>query len=115
MEIRKADLSLVRAGFALLTAALVTGFAVPAFLNARMAVAGHVGAILNALLLVVLGVTWGLFAFGPRQSRLTRFAFIYNAYASLGVSLLAAAWGTSRNTPIAAGEFSAAPWRPSCR
>ena len=37
MELGKADRSLVRAGFVLLTLALLTGFAIPAFLNQKMA------------------------------------------------------------------------------
>ena len=81
MEIRKVELPLIRAGFVLFTVALLTGFAVPAFLNPRMAVAAHLTAILNALLLIVLGITWGLFAFGPMQAKLTRAAFLYGAYA----------------------------------
>jgi hydroxylaminobenzene mutase len=111
MELRKVDLLLVRAGFILFTLALLTGFAVPAFLNPRMAVAGHLTAILNALLLIVLGLTWGLLAFRPRQARLTRLAFLLGAYASWGAACLAAAWGTSRATPLAGAGHSAAPWK----
>ena len=111
MEMRKVDFLLVRAGFILFTIALLTGFAIPAFLNPRMAVAGHLGAILNALLLIVLGLTWGFLAFGPLQAKLTRFAFLFGGYASWGVSCLAAAWGTSRATPLASTGFSAAPWK----
>ena len=41
METRNAELSVVRAGFVLFTLSLLTGLAVPAFLNPRMAVAAH--------------------------------------------------------------------------
>jgi len=41
MEIRKAEPLLIRAGFVLFTLALLTGLAVPAFLNQKMAVAAH--------------------------------------------------------------------------
>jgi len=111
MEIRKVELPLVRAGFVLFTVALLTGFAVPAFLNPRMAVAAHLTAILNALLLIVLGITWGFLAFSPVQAKLTRAAFLYGAYASWGVSCVAAAWGTSRATPLSGAGHTAAPWK----
>ena len=45
-----------RRGFGLFTLALFTGFAVPAFLNHRMAVAAHVTGVLNALVLIAVGV-----------------------------------------------------------
>ena len=111
MDTRKVEFTLIRAGFLLFTLALITGFAVPAFLNPRMAVAGHLTAILNSLLLIVLGLTWGFFVFSPVQAKLTRAAFLYGAYASWIVSSLAAAWGTSRATPLAGEGHSAAPWK----
>jgi hydroxylaminobenzene mutase len=111
METRKAELLLIRAGFVLFTLALVTGLAVPTFLNPRMAVAAHLTGVLNALVLIALGLTWGFLAWGAVQAKLTRAAFLYSAYASLGTSCLAAAWGTSRLTPLAGAGQSAAPWK----
>jgi hydroxylaminobenzene mutase len=113
MEIHKADRVLVRSGFLLFTLALLTGFAIPAFHNQRMAVAAHLGGILNALVLMALGLAWGLFAIGPLQARLTRGAFLFGAYASWVTSSLAAAWGTSRMTPLSGAGHSAAPWQES--
>jgi len=107
----KVELSLVRAGFVLFTVALLTGFAVPAFLNPRMAVAAHLTAILNSLVLIVLGLTWGFLAFTPLQAKLTRLAFLYGAFASWVAASLAAAWGTSRLTPLAGAGHGAAPWQ----
>jgi hypothetical protein len=60
MEIRKPEPSLIRAGFVLFTLALLTGFAIPAFLNHKMALAAHITGILNALILMALGLVWGL-------------------------------------------------------
>lgn len=111
MEVRKAELPLIRAGFVLLTLALLTGLAVPAFLNARMAVAAHLTGVLNALLLIALGLTWGFLSLSPAQAKLTRAAFLYSAYASWGTACLAAAWGTSRLTPLSGAGHSAAPWK----
>lgn len=111
MEIRKVELVLIRAGFVLFTLALVTGLAVPAFLNPRMALAAHLTGVLNALTLVALGLTWGFLSLSPRQAKLTRAAFLYSAYASWGTSCLAAAWGTSRLTPLSGSGHSATPWK----
>src|SRR5512136_3037463 len=99
IRIRKPEASLVRAGFLLLTLALLTGFAIPAFLNQKMALAAHVSGVLNALVLIALGLAWGLLAVSPLQARLTRGAFLYATYANWGTSCLAAAWGTNRLTP----------------
>ena len=111
MEIRKAEPLLIRAGFVLFTLALLTGLAVPAFLNQKMAVAAHLTGVVNALLLIALGLSWGLLLMSPLQARLTRGAFLYGTYANWGTSCLAAAWGTSRLTPLSGAGYSAAPWK----
>jgi len=111
MEIRKPEPSLVRAGFVLFTLALLTGFAVPAFLNQRMALAAHLTGVLNALILMALGLAWGLLAFSPLQAKLTRGAFLYATYANWGTSCLAAAWGTNRLAPLSGAGYGAAPWK----
>jgi (hydroxyamino)benzene mutase len=113
MQVPKMDRALIRAGFVLFTLALVTGLAVPAFLNHRMAVAAHLNGVLNGLLLMALGLAWGLLAMGPAQARWTRGAFLFNAFASWGTACLAAAWGTSRLTPLSGAGFNAAPWKES--
>jgi hydroxylaminobenzene mutase len=76
-----------------------------------MAVSAHLTGVLNALVLIALGLTWGLLSLSPVQGKLTRAAFLYSAYASWGTSCLAAAWGTSRLTPLAGAGHSAAPWK----
>jgi (hydroxyamino)benzene mutase len=111
MEIRKAEPLLIRAGFVLFTLALLTGLAVPAFLNQKMAVAAHLTGVVNALLLIALGLAWSLLVMGPLQTRLTRAAFLYGTYANWGTSCLAAAWGTSRLTPLSGAGYSAALWK----
>lgn len=79
MEIRKAELVLIRAGFVLFTLALLTGLAVPAFLNPRMAVSAHLTGLLNAFLLIALGLSWSFLALSAVQAKLTRAAFLYSA------------------------------------
>ena len=113
MEIRKPEVSLVRAGFLLFTLALLTGLAIPAFRNPKMAVAAHVGGALNALVLIAVGLSWGLLAVGPLQARLTRGAFLYATYGNWIAGCLAAAWGTNRLTPLSGAGYGAAPWKES--
>jgi hydroxylaminobenzene mutase len=113
MEVPKVERLLVRAGFVLFTLALLTGLAVPAFLNHRMAVAAHLTGVVNALLLIAVGLAWGLLAMSPVQARLTRGVFLCCAYANWGTSCLAAAWGTSRLTPLSGAGYSAAAWKES--
>ncbi len=107
------DRSLTRAGFVLILLALVTGLAVPAFLNARMAVAAHLGGIMNGLLLIVIGATWSRLALSQGHARITRVAVLAAAYANWGTACLAAAWGTSRLTPLSGAGFAAAAWQES--
>jgi (hydroxyamino)benzene mutase len=111
MEMRKAEPVLVRAGFVLFTLALLTGFAVPAFLNHRMALAAHLTGILNALVLMVLGLAWGLLTVSPLQAKLIRGTFLYATYANWGASCLAAAWGTNHLTPLSGAGYGAAAWK----
>lgn len=111
MEIRTPETGLVRAGFLLFALALVTGLAVPAFLNQKFAVAAHVTGVLNGLILIALGLAWGLLTIGPMQARFTRGALLYGTYANWGTSCLAAAWGTNRLTPLSGAGFGAAPWK----
>ncbi len=113
MDAPKVERLLIRAGFVLFTLALLTGLAVPAFLNHRMAVAAHLTGIINALVLIALGLAWGLLTMGPLQARLTRAAFLYATYANWGTACIAAAWGTSRLTPLSGAGFSAAAWKES--
>jgi hydroxylaminobenzene mutase len=111
MENTKPDTFLVRAGFVLFTLALLTGFAVPEFLNQKMALAAHLTGVMNALVLMALGLAWGLLTVNPRQAKLTRGAFLYGTYANWVTSCLAAAWGTSRLTPMSGAGYGAAPWK----
>lgn len=111
MDLQKSDRVLVRAGFALFTLALLTGLAIPSLLNQRMALAAHLTGVVNALVLIALGLSWSLLSVSPLQAKLTRGAFLYGAYANWGASCLAAAWGTSRLTPLSGAGYGAVPWK----
>jgi hydroxylaminobenzene mutase len=76
-----------------------------------MALAAHVTGVMNALVLIVLGLAWGLLTVSPLQANFTRGAFLYVTYPNWGASCLAAAWGTSRRTPLAGAGYGTAPWK----
>jgi hydroxylaminobenzene mutase len=61
--------------------------------------------------LIALGLAWGLVALGPVPARLTMGVFLYGTYVNWGTTCLAAAWGTSRLTPLSGAGYSAAPWK----
>lgn len=113
MESQNPERLLMRAGFVLFTLALLTGFAIPTFLNQRMALAAHLTGVVNALVLMALGLAWGVLTVSPLQAKLTRAAFLYATYANWGASCLAAAWGTNRLTPLSGAGYGAAPWQES--
>ena len=102
---------LLRAGFLLFLLALLGGTVIPKFTNPRLAVSAHVTGLLNGLLLIALGLCWSALVLSPAQGKLVRALFLYGAYANWAVSLLGAAWGTKRLTPIAGAGYEAAPWQ----
>lgn len=99
---------LFRLGLALFLLGLLTGFAVPAVKNPRMALSSHLEAVLNGIFLVVLGLLWPHVHL-PGAWGVTAVALIvYAAYANWLATLLAAAWGAGRRfAPIAAADHEA--------
>ena len=102
---------LLRAGFLLFLLALLGGTVIPSFTNPRLAVSAHVTGLLNGLLLIALGLCWSALVLSPVRDKLMRALFLYGAYANWAVSLLGAAWGTKRLTPVAGAGFGATPWK----
>jgi (hydroxyamino)benzene mutase len=97
-------------GLVLFMLGLLTGFAIPALKNPRMALSSHLEALLNGMFLVVLGLLWPHIDL-PNAWRVTAVVLIgYSAYANWVAALLAAAWGAGRKlAPIAAADHEASP------
>jgi len=95
-------------GLVLFLIGLLTGFAVPAVKNPRMALSSHLEAVLNGMFLVLLGLLWPHVQL-PNAWGVTAVALIvYSAFANWIAALLAAAWGAGRKlAPIAAGDHEA--------
>lgn len=97
-------------GLVLFLIGLLTGFAVPALKNPRMALSSHLEAVLNGMFLVLLGLLWPHLHL-PRAWGVAAVALIaYSGYANWLATLLAAAWGAGRRlAPIAAADHAASP------
>lgn len=95
-------------GLVLFLLGLLTGFAVPALKNPRMALSSHLEAVLNGMFLVLLGLLWPHVEL-PDALGITAIALIvYAGYANWLATLLAAAWGAGRKlAPIAAADHQA--------
>jgi (hydroxyamino)benzene mutase len=92
-------------GLVLFLLGLLTGFAVPALKNPRMALSSHLEAVLNGMFVVLLGLLWPHIHL-PNAWGVTAVGLIvYAAYTNWLASLLAAAWGAGRRlAPIAAAD-----------
>lgn len=99
---------LFKLGLILFLIGLLTGFAIPALKNSRMALSSHLEAVLNGMFLVLLGLLWPHIDL-PNAWGVTAVALIvYAAYANWLATLLAAAWGAGRRlAPIAAADHEA--------
>src|ERR1700754_4429225 len=99
---------LFKLGLVLFLIGLLTGFAIPALMNARMGLTRHLEGVLNGMFRALLGLL------GPPVHRPHAWGvpavvlIVYSAFAIWLGALLAAAWGAGRKlAPIAAGDHEA--------
>lgn len=99
---------LFKLGLILFLIGLLTGLAVPATKNPRMALSSHLEAVLNGMFVVLVGLLWPHVDL-PRAWGLTAVVLIvYAGYANWLATLLAAAWGAGRKlAPIATADHQA--------
>ena len=110
MDPHEARRRLLRHGVAIVLLSLVEGLAVPAFTNPRMAVAAHVGGITTGLLTALLGLVWADLRLGAWTLRALFWLTVYQGWSQTAGLILAAAFGTSRTTPLAGAGFTGEPW-----
>ena len=95
-------------GLVLFLLGLLTGVAVPALKNPRMALSSHLEAVLNGMFLVLLGLLWPHIHLPNAWGVTAVVLIVYAAYANWLATLLAAAWGAGRRfAPIAAADHEA--------
>ncbi|SDD57722.1 hydrogenase [Nocardioides lianchengensis] len=104
--------ALIVLGLVLFLLGLLTGLAVPAHRNPRMAVASHLQGVTNGPFLVLVGLLWPWLDL-PRSGEVAALGLlVYGAYANWLATQLGALWGAGRRfAPGAAGEHRAAPGR----
>jgi hydroxylaminobenzene mutase len=105
------DRRILRAGFVLFILAMLTGLAIPATTNHKMALASHLTGLLGALTLMVLAAVWPALSRRALPAKLIRYSFISSAYANWIASALGSIWGTRHFTPLSGAGFSAAVWQ----
>jgi hydroxylaminobenzene mutase len=82
----------VRLGITLFLLGLLTGLAVPALANPRMALASHIEAVMNGTFLVALGLVWPSLTLRPRLLNAAFWFAVYGAFTNWVATLLAAVW-----------------------
>ena len=101
---------LLQLGIALFLLGLLTGLAVPALANPRMALASHVEAVMNGMFLVVLGLVWPRLRLSPPLHGAAFWLAVYAGFANWLATLLAAAWRAgSPMMPLAAQGSTGSP------
>lgn len=95
-------------GLVLFLLGLLTGLAVPALKNPRMALSSHLEGVLNGMFLVLLGLLWPHLHLTHVWGVTAVVLIVYSGYANWLATLLAAAWGAGRRfAPIAAADHEA--------
>jgi hydroxylaminobenzene mutase len=102
---------LLRASFFLFLLAMLTGLAIPAFHNPRLALSAHLTGLLNSFVLTSLAVAWPRLHADEKRRKLLKTMFIASAYTIWFSNVLGAAWGTSWLTPMAGKGFHADYWQ----
>ena len=98
---------LVRHGVILALLGLLTGFAPMVVRNPRMALAAHVGGVMNALLLLGLGAIWSAVRLGPGTQRAAVGLLLWAAYGNWAITLLASITGAREFAPLAGAGHGA--------
>lgn len=98
---------LLQLGVLLFFIGLLTGFALPAVANPRMALSSHLEGVMNGLFLLALGAIWHRLRLGLRAQRIAFWLVVYGTFVNWGTTLLAAIWGAGQEMmPLAASGYT---------
>ena len=92
---------LLISGTILFLVGLLNGAAVQAFLNPRMGLSAHLGAVQGALVLWAFGLMWSTINLGPRSRIIAAWSAVIGMYSIWLALTLAGITGSSRDLPIA--------------
>jgi hydroxylaminobenzene mutase len=96
-------------GFALILLALLGGILAPFLVNPRMGVGAHTLGVLGGFMLILIGLARPWIALAPTLWKALHVTWFIAAYGNWSCTLLAAATGASRLTPIAAAGTTGSP------
>ncbi len=100
---------LLQLGVLLFLLGLVTGFAVPMFVNPRMGLSSHLEGVINGIFLIALGLIWPRLRLSAAALAVGFWLAVYGTFANWLATLLAAAWGAGSSMPIAAAGHRGSP------
>jgi hydroxylaminobenzene mutase len=98
-------------GTLLVLLGLATGGFLQSFANPRLALAAHVGGIMNGTLIMMAGAAWGELALSATLARGLYWSLAYSGYVNWLGLVLAAAFGTTSTTPLLGDGNPAQPWQ----
>jgi hydroxylaminobenzene mutase len=90
---------------------LATGGFLSSFANPRLALAGHVGGVMNGTLVMVIGAVWAEIALSAGLARLLFWSLVYSGYVNWVGLVLAAGFGTTLTTPLLGDGRPGQPWQ----
>ncbi len=111
MDPHEARRRLLWHGVLIVLLSLLEGAFVSALTNPRMAVAAHVGGITTGFLTALFGLVWADLRLGTGVQRTLFWLVVFQGYSQTAGLILAAAFGTSRTTPLAGAGYAGAPWQ----
>jgi hydroxylaminobenzene mutase len=100
---------LIRHGFILIAAALLSGFVIPAARIPRLALSAHTIGVMSGMLLIVVALVWQRFSLSDRQRRTKYWAWICSSYINWLAILIGALAGTGKMTPVASAGMVGSP------
>jgi hydroxylaminobenzene mutase len=90
---------------------LVEGAFVPMLRNPRMGVTAHVGGVMTGMLTAFFGLLWRDLRLGDGALKALFRLTVFQGWTQTAGLVLAAAFGTSRTTPLAGAGYAGAPWQ----
>ena len=112
MSARDASRGLIWHGLFLFLLGLLTGVIIPLLTSPRLGLAAHLEALLNGMLLVLIGgIVWERLRLPAGVERMSYWLLLCAAYATWGFCLMAAFVGAGRTLAIAGAGYFAAEWQ----
>jgi len=111
MDIPNHSRRLLWHGLLLFLLGLLTGLVVSRLPNPRMGLSAHLEGVMNGLFVAILGLMWHRLTLSSRGATALFWLVLYGTYTNWASTLLAAAFATNRNTPIAGAGFGGLPWQ----